>query len=395
MSDAPKPTAPKNANKRKGSGFFTGAGLHLKRAMSVDVAAGEHLPDERSLLSGGLGKGSAPLARLMLWRRSYLYVGLLALVPALVLETISTIIALADPNLGGMPIDKGNLGILFGLRFVVLCLNVTLAVGLFLAFKRWTDWERSRRVLLWTWILSFLAPFIVALFPMRALGAGQAALIWGLIGALECVVQLAPKAVSLIPGVLRAAVTTKALFPGATAPGWIVTMAAPIFLLLLFVVLLIPYQLSGSPFIVLAVLAFLAAPVALWRSGKLLAQPLDHAPALESIKRTRLMSVLLNGAGTVFLVIGLLAGGLQFDVFDVLKLVVSIGANVIVLSVVAMALMTRTLARAHVERLAIAEHPASLAHLEAMSAFAQATGVDAPAAEPQTRGAAAPVDEQP
>ena len=349
---APRPAARPSpgGNKRRAEPHpLAGGGAHVRRALRVDLDPGELLDDERAVLATVPGGAAGAFGRLLLWRRSMLYLGLFVFLPSLLVDTVATIVDLAaDNGFGGLPVDRDSVGVLGGLRFLVLCVNVALAFGVYAAYRRWTDWYRSRRVLLTLWALAFLAPFAVALFPLRSVAGGNAqiAMLFGLLGALEHVLGLAPKVLALIPGVLRAAVNAKLLFPRATAPGWLISLVSPFYLLLLFVIMMLPYQLSGSPLIVLAILAFLLAPVWLWRSGALLARPTDFDTALALVRRTRGVSMMLNGAGALFLVLGVVTSDMSVNALDVLKLLLGVAANVFILSVVAMDLLCGAMIRA-------------------------------------------------
>ena len=92
--------------------------------------------------------------------------------------------------------------------------------------------------------------------------------------------QLAPKAISLMPGLIRASLVIKLLFPGSPAPGWLIVMAAPLYALLAYVILIIPYQFTGSGWFIAGVLGIVAGQAMLARSGFQLAQPLTEDEAL-------------------------------------------------------------------------------------------------------------------
>ncbi|MFT7579875.1 MAG: hypothetical protein ACI9MR_001542, partial [Myxococcota bacterium] len=290
------------SNKKRAAGFWTSFPVHLRRATRIDLRLEPLLPDETDAFEARAASGlpdSEPLRRLLLWRRSMVYIALMFLMPTVTLEAIDTIIVIGE---------NPALGALGGLQFLVVLCNIGLCVALFSTWARWDDLASSRKRLFWGWLIAFTAPFLIALFPLRSLAAGgpQQALALGLVGSISMMTTLAPKAVSLIPGLLRAAVVTKVLFPGSTAPGWLIMTVAPLYVLLVFVVLLIPYQIGGSAFLLLGLLAFVAAPVFLWRVAGKLAQPMSSEEALSTIKTTRAITLVFNAAGGLFLFIGLL-----------------------------------------------------------------------------------------
>ena len=68
----------------------------------------------------------------------------------------------------------------------------------------------------------------------------------GLAFGVQSLLALGPKVISLMPGLIRASIVTKLLFPGTTAPGWLMMLAAPFYALFAYIIVLLPYQLTGS-----------------------------------------------------------------------------------------------------------------------------------------------------
>lgn len=322
-------------------------GIWFKRAFSPSLEPGVILPDEKSALEIERVHGGSPiLERLLLWRRAALFVGLCFLGPAILLQLINTFVAMGQ---------EGPYGEIAGLQFFVVLANVGLGFAVFSAFRRWDRWLASRRVLFWTWVIAFTVPFLIALVPFssffkgRFAGAEQLAAM-GAVGALNSIVHLAPKALSLVPGLLRAAMVTKALFPGASAPGWLILMGTPFYMLLLFIVLLMPYQVAGGGLMALAVFAFLGAPVFLIRAGRRLAAPLEADETQHIIRTTKTATLILNIAGALFLIIGLIdiISAAKLSPFDTFVPLVQVLANIFVLSVIGTDATISALMRAHV-----------------------------------------------
>src|SRR4029077_12613155 len=92
--------------------------------------------------------------------------------------------------------------------------------------------------------------------------------------AMLAMLQLATTAISLMPGLIRASQVIKLLFPGSSAPGWLIVVAAPIYALLAYVILIIPYQFTGSGWFVAGVIGIITGQILLAREGFALAQPL-------------------------------------------------------------------------------------------------------------------------
>lgn len=313
------------------------------RAFRTDLEPGELLPDERAAIEiEQIHHGSEPLRKALLWRRGALFAALVFLLPTTLIHFIRDLIDMGR---------EGGSSEIAGLAFMSTLANIGLCIGVFVAWRRWDTWARSRKIVFWTWIIAFVVPFLVALFPLRSLGRGggqEAAL--GVLGALSAVIGLAPKALSLVPGVLRAAMTTKVLFPGASAPGWLVLLATPFYLLLLFVVMSMPYQMAGGGLMALSLFSFLAAPIFLVRAGRRLARPIDLAAAVTTIHQTRMATLAFNGVGALFLIIGLIdiVSTFKMNPLDAIVPLIGVFANVFVLGVVGVDVTLMALVRGHV-----------------------------------------------
>ncbi len=336
------------------------------RAFSIDLNPGRVLPEERVPLEvERIHGGSEPLKRVLLWRRGALFAALVFLLPATLVHFIRDIIALAD-----------GANAVTGLYLLVSFGNIGLCIGAFNAFRSWDHWGKSRRMLFWTWAIAFVIPFLIALFPLRTLARQQGIfggqeVMFGVMGAMNAIIGLAPKALSLVPGLLRAALTTKALFPGASAPGWLILLGTPYYLLLLMVVMLMPYQIAGGGLMALALFCFLAAPLFLIRAGRRLSSPNQLEPALETIRTTRMATAALNGAGGLFLFIGLidLVSTLKLNPLDAVVPLISIVANVFVLGVIGVDTTLVAMSRGHVSH-ETAEQQAAREHFTVeMDAF--------------------------
>lgn len=363
-------------------------GTLFKRAFRADVTPGELLPDEQTAIEvEQIHAGSEPLKRVLLWRRGALLAALVFLVPSTLVHLVRDLV-----GFGG----EGGANALSGLYFLVTVANIGLVIGAFVAFRGWERWGRSRRVLFWSWLIAFLVPFAVALAPLRTFveGGGAAQALVGVIGALNAVIALAPKALSLVPGLLRAALTAKALFPGSATPGWLILLATPYYLLLLFVVMLMPYQLAGGGLMALALFCFLGAPIFLIVAGRKLSAPNDLTTALDTIHKTRTATMILNGAGGLFLFIGLidLVSTLKLNPLDAVAPIIGIIANVFVLGVIGVDTTLVALTRANAARETPEQAVARAAFEADMAAFIAAQAEAQPeAARPSRQAPAAPL----
>jgi hypothetical protein len=324
-----------------GGGFV---GAAFRRAFRLRFVGEDVLPAEREALASRVPPvHSPPLQAFLAWRRSLLFVVALALVPVELLAAVETFSDTADTP--PLLLAFGVMKLLVGLGFLVL---------VWVLLPRWVDWSRQRRILFWGWLVYFLLPFVLFLYPFRSLVEGEGtlvekgqAILIGLIFSLEAILTLAPKAVSLMPGILRAATASKLLFPGGSAPGWLMVLAAPIYALLVYVVLLMPYQITGSGWFVGAMVGIIGAQVWLAANGLRIARPMTEPEARQAIGRARTGYMVFNVLGLLFAAVGFfeLVSQLELRVLSIVNLLLAFVANVLVLTLVATDLLVVALAR--------------------------------------------------
>ncbi len=238
------------------------------------------LPSERRTL-----ENSSPpildrnLQAFLSWRRSVLFLVASALIP---LTIIGVIDALQSRKFTPIFFVRGAPALAEGI-FAWVCWS---------QLKNWSSWRQQRRKLFYGWLLFMLVPFVVFIYPLRTIfeslggtsrekllalgveGAYRQA-VMPFVFAMLAMLQLAPKAISLMPGLIRASLVIKLLFPGSSAPGWLMVIAAPLYALLAYVILIIPYQFTGSGWFIGGVLGVIVAQSWLAKSGFALAKPMD------------------------------------------------------------------------------------------------------------------------
>ncbi len=267
------------------------------------------------------------------------------------------------------------------LRFIVLVPAAAEALLCFVCWyqlKNWTRWRTSRRALAWAWAIFMIAPFLVFLVPidplisgyvedqLRAAGgaagdawaaeggavAVDAAAAAGIVTALKvtlslyALLTLAPKAVSLLAGSIRAGLVTKMLFPGSAGPGWLVVAATPLYTLFVFTLLIVPYQLTGSGWYVGAMGGLAVAQLAIGRAGYTLTKPTSHDDAVQRVRKARAVYMLSIAAFATCLLIALgeLAGKIGGS--TIVTTVLSFEANVLILTLIGSDLVIAGLDRA-------------------------------------------------
>lgn len=288
-------------------------GISMKRGYRLNILADEVLPSERHTLESEARHIIDPDQQAFLaWRRSVLLLVALIFIPL----TVSRFLESFDgPKL---PTAARIFQMLPAFAEGLFCLVA------FDQLKNWAHWRRQRRILFFAWGLYFLAPFIVYLFPFRnvitnweqmvdaaKLGSIPLAtkhnlrMIVGLAFGLNALLALGPKIISLMPGLIRASIVTKLLFPGTTAPGWLMMLAAPFYALFAYIIVLVPYQVTGSWFFVAGNAGLLIAQIFIAISGRRLTVPLTHDEAHEKIHKTWMMYIGILVVSMVFMVYGL------------------------------------------------------------------------------------------
>jgi hypothetical protein len=324
-----------------------------RRAFRLRIDPAEVLPTERAALLRAqppiLDSGQQAF---LAWRRSVLLLVAVALVPL-------SIIGLVDATAGSMPA---------AIRFVKL--GPAVAEGLFCwicwtQLKHWTHWRKQRRILFWGWLLFMAMPFVVFLYPLSsglaetatapadaARGADVTAtyqrVVQPFVFAMIAMLELAPKAISLMPGLIRASFVTKLLFPGSAAPGWLILMCSPLYALLAYVVLIVPYQITGSGWFIAGMLGLAAGQVILARAALSLTRPLLEEEAVARIRRVRntYLAVMVLSGILIVIAMWALVKRLDMRVTDIITAIMKFETNVLVLTMVGADLVITNLGRA-------------------------------------------------
>ena len=336
-----------------GSQFVKFLKISSRRAFRLRIEPNEVLPSERrSLEAAEPPILDVNLQAFLAWRRSVLFLVACALVPL-------TVIGLVDALAGTMPMP---------IRIVRLAPALAEALFCWICWrqlKRWAHWRSQRKWLFWGWVVFMATPFVVFLYPLRAVlldtvsnpvetlrafgvgGTGRR-LYMPFVFSMIAMLQLAPKAISLMPGLIRSSLVIKLLFPGSSAPGWIIVMAAPLYALLAYVILVIPYQVTGSGWFIAGVLGVIAGQAVLARAGFGLAQPLSEAEALVHIKRVRFyyVTVMFISAVLIVVALGSLVSQLNLRWADVVTAVLKFETNVLILTMIGADLVITNLDRA-------------------------------------------------
>jgi hypothetical protein len=316
-------------------------GISARRAYRLNIQTNEVLVQERAALESQARHITDPDQQAFLaWRRSILLVVAVMFVPLSVSRVFE---AFDGPQLS--PIGRA-------FKLLPAITEALFCIVAFDQLKNWTQWRKQRRILFIAWGLYFLAPFVVYLFPFRSvfdnLGWRQLLdatkvgdlqlltkqnvhMLVGLVFGVEALLALGPKVISLMPGLIRASIVTKLLFPGTTAPGWLMMLAAPFYALFAYIIVLLPYQVTGSWHFVAGNAGLLVAQVFIGISGRRLTVPLTNAEAQHRIHRTWLAYILMLVVSAVFMVYGLtdFIRALHLGTWRVVSSVLTVVSNVL------------------------------------------------------------------
>jgi hypothetical protein len=151
-----------------------------------------------------------------------------------------------------------------------------------------------------------------------------------------------------MPGLVRASLVIKLLFPGVSAPGWLIVMAAPLYALLAYVILIVPYQFTGSGWFIAGVLGVMIGQGLLARAGFALAKPMDDEEAMRAIKKVRKMyvTVMITSGVLIIVALGSLVAKLNLRATDVILAVMKFETNVLILTMIGSDLVVTNLDRA-------------------------------------------------
>ena len=340
-----------------GKAFTSFLKISLRRAFRLRIDPSEVLPAERLALQAANPPITDPnLAAFLAWRRSVLFLVAVALVPLTLIGLINSMPGDSIP----LPIRMVRLG-------------PTLAEGLFCIIcwrqlKRWAHWRVQRRRLFYGWLLFMIAPFLVFIYPLRSIfeemwhhkqsiipsmmvlgfQSGYKRSVLPYFFPMLAILQLAPKAISLMPGLVRSSMVIKLLFPGSSAPGWLIAIAAPMYAIFAFVILIIPYQLTGSIWFIVGILGVVLGQALLARAGYGLARPLSEEQTIKQIARVRTWYVTVMFTSGVLIIIAMstVVNILGLRITDVFLAVLKFETNVLILTMIGADLVVTNLDRA-------------------------------------------------
>jgi len=140
----------------------------------------------------------------------------------------------------------------------------------------------------------------------------------------------------------------KLLFPGSAAPGWLIVFSAPLYAMIAYALLIIPYQFTGQPWFVIGIILIVIAQVLVAKSGFHLARPLTQDQAMVHIKTVRkfYLTLLLLSAACIIGGLGVLANILSMKWTTIVSTILKFESNVLILTMIGADLVVTNLDRA-------------------------------------------------
>ena len=291
-------------------------GISMRRAYRLDIKTDEVLPSERAHLEAQASHIRNPEHQAFLaWRRSVLLLVALMFVPLTISRFIETWQLQHIPGAGRI------------FTFLPVIAEAVFCIVMFDQLRNWAQWKKQRRILFIAWAIYFIAPFAMYLYPYRGAYDGTAGyyaarallsndslplkftrghwhMVVGMKFGIAALLLLGPKIISLMPGLIRASIVTKLLFPGTTAPGWLMMLAAPLYALFAYIIVLLPYQITGSWQFLAGNAGILFAQVFIAIAGRKMTVPLTHEEANHRIHRSWLAYIGIIVVSAFFMVYG-------------------------------------------------------------------------------------------
>jgi len=318
-------------------------GLSLKRAFRLHIQTDEVLPAERAHLARQAQHIQNPEHQAFLsWRRSVLLLVAIMFVPLTVSRFFETFDGPDVPHIGRV------------FKLLPAIAEALFCIVAFDQLKNWAQWKKQRRILFFAWAIYFIAPFAMYLYPYRDAYDGTAGyyaaramlssdalpfkftqgrwhMVVGMRFGILALLQLGPKIISLMPGLIRASIVTKLQFPGSTAPGWLMMLAAPLYALFAYIVVLLPYQITGSWQFLAGNAGILFAQVFIASAGRKLTVPMTNEDANHRIHKSWLAYIGIIVVSAVFMVYGFadFIHEVQLGAWSVVSGVITVVSNVL------------------------------------------------------------------
>jgi hypothetical protein len=309
-----------SAAKVSWAGVKTAGVQHFSRAFRRDLGGGLADADEQASLAAPVADRPAVTGTraqdYLAWRRSMLWVTALLLGGSALFSLANFVINLASDDEGlGQVLDVGFLRFL---DFLGLAAAIYLPIAAWRGCQRWDNLRLSHRRVRLGWLVGFLVPFVTALVPVKALlqfeapttlevaqAQAQASQGVGMFVGLMLFLKLVPSVLAIFIGAIRSALTLEQLVPESSLPGWVATVAAPIFAVVALAVFVLFHQIGGDWLLLIGFALIVANYLLIARDGPALIRPQSNAQSVEALRRIWGRSRILLSLGSLALLIAL------------------------------------------------------------------------------------------
>lgn len=327
------------------------------RVLRSDFGRDEASSEERAALSAGPGRITEALAQdYAAWRGSVLLLasivmGIGAILHLLNFETISD--AMTGPQVEAL--GPGNVSLLDKIAWIMLLATLATTGLTIFAAVQWKNPARSIFATRIAWLILIGTPLLLAITPwsrlldLSSFTAAEAKQVKGMIGlalGLSFFFMVAPKLLSIFPGIIRASVTLKTLLHESPAPGYMVVLFAPFYAMFVLVIFTMINQMQGNLTLLVGIGCLVIAPlVYLWRGKEFLrAHTAEESAVL--VRGVRKQALVFNAIGTAIVILFLLdMDDVEFT--QVLEFMISAGGGVLLMTAVAADAVTGLLRMEH------------------------------------------------
>lgn len=188
-----------------------------------------------------------------------------------------------------------------------------LPVAALAAIFCWKRFQLTFQILIGAFAFSFIMPILLSFCPWSwweaeaTVTKGPLSLLQqaeriadGLIEGFKYLIMLLPTVLSLLPGVQRACVRVKTLFPQSILPGWMLVSASLFFALFLLVICVVVNQILDSSLVVVGMLLVMSSSLYYGINWSVFTRPLVSTEDLQQMFSVRRIAGLLGAVGGCF-----------------------------------------------------------------------------------------------
>ena len=311
----------------KSSEFAKLAQVFFLRFGKGDIRKIEPLEEENvELTANGIAEDAVMARNFLCWRRGLLWVAGVSL-------AISAILSLIDL----IKLPKGYPGYIIFVLVMFLVAKVGASYFAVLSALRWAKVNKTKKLAKRAWACMYLLPVAVCLIPatwfITTPSYGAAAASMGLQMGLMYLAVILPLIVGVFPGLIRSSLTLKTMLPQATMPGWVAVIVAPLYAMFFLLALVVATQAQGF-LTTIGLLALSLAPLMIVKHAKTVVSPVSVDELEDTIGSVRTKMKILNLIGIAALVIYVLSEIKQIGFLDIVSILASIFASIMLVTAV-------------------------------------------------------------